>query len=55
MKNSKFKNWFKQVNKGNLLEKAKFADTIARQRRLIRSPIPYFTRLLNKKNRHIAR
>ena len=30
IKHSKFENWFKQVNKGNLLEKAKFTDTIPR-------------------------
>ena len=55
MKHKKFMNWFNQIINGNPLEKARFADTIARQRRLSMSPIPYFTRLLNKKNGHVAR
>ena len=50
-KHKKFKTWFKQVNLEQIAEKARFAESKTRLRRLgANSPIPYFTKLLNKKN-----
>ena len=48
----KFKNWFKQENPGQPLMRAKYAETLSRHKRLQKSLIPYFTKLLNKENGH---
>ena len=48
----KFKNWFKQQNPGQPLMRAKYAETLSRHKRLQKSLIPYFTKLLNKENGH---
>ena len=48
----KFKNWFKQVNTGQPLSRAKYAVTVSKLKRLQKSPIPYFTKLLNENNGH---
>ena len=49
-KHSKFKSWFKQTNLENKTEKAHYAETQARHKRLANSPIAYLTKLLNKRN-----
>ena len=46
----KFKDWFKQVNVGQPKNRAKYAVTLSRLKRLEKSPIPYLTNLLNKNN-----
>ena len=48
----KFKNWFKQINPGQPLIGAKYAESISRHKRLLKSLIPYFTKLLKKNNGH---
>ena len=48
----KFRHWFKQVNPGQPTNRAKYAESTSRQKRLLNSPIPYFTKLLNKNNGH---
>ena len=50
LKHKKFQSWFKQLNCDNPAGKALYAETLPRQKRLSKSPIPYLTRLLNKNN-----
>ena len=47
----KFKSWFAPYNAPN--QRTKFRETISRTNRLYNSPIPYFTRLLNRNNGHL--
>ena len=46
----KFKQWFKPEKIGVTQKRSQFAPTIARQKRLIKSPLPYLTNLLNTNN-----
>ena len=52
VKHPKFRHWFKQINPEQPLNRAKYAESVSRQKRLLKSPIPYFTKLLNKNNGH---
>ena len=47
-KHVKFKGWFKQSS--GTIGKASYCETVARRKKLLKSPIPYLTRLLNKNN-----
>ena len=40
------------MNPGQPTNRAKYAESMSRQKRLLNSPIPYFTKLLNKNNGH---
>ena len=51
-KHKKFKSWFKEINSEGSNKKACYAETVYTHKRLRNSPIPYLTRLLNKKNGH---
>ena len=48
----KFRHWFKQINPEQLLTRAKYAESMSRLKILLYSPIPYFTKLLNRNNGH---
>lgn len=50
LKHEKFRNWFVRTNNEDMNKRAKYAETIARGKRLFKSPIPYLTRLLNQNN-----
>ena len=50
IKHKQFKNWFLQANPGSHTEKPRYYKCIANTKRLLNSPIPYLTYLLNKSN-----
>ena len=49
-KHPKFKQWFEIMNPNQPFERAQFAPTISRNKKLLKTPIPYFTKLLNSNN-----
>ena len=49
-KHPKFKHWFKVTNPEQPTERAHYAPTISRNKKLLKTPIPYFTKLLNINN-----
>ena len=52
--NSKHKEWFKPTRQSNTRQnRNRYCATVARTGRLLRSPIPYLTGLLNAKNKWI--
>ena len=50
LNHEKFRSWFREADNLTLGQRVIFKEPNARYRRLSRSPIPYFTRLLNKNN-----
>ena len=50
VKHPRFKRWFKCTNPDQPIEKAHYATVTSRNMRLLKTPIPYFTKLLNSNN-----
>ena len=50
IKHPKFKCWFKQTNPGQPGQRVHYTVSLGRQRKILKSPIPYLTNLLNRYN-----
>ena len=50
MKHPKFKNWFKQTDLKQTRKSAHYDSSHGRQKKILKSPIPYLTNLLNRYN-----
>ena len=52
VKHPKFRSWFKQTDSNQPGHRAKYETSLGRQKKILRSPIPYLTNLLNRYNGH---
>ena len=50
IKHPKFKSWFKQIEPKQTGDRAHYETNLGRQKRILKSPIPYLTNLLNRHN-----